>query len=269
MKSLLKLSLFILLCTIVTSNIFAQLPTIASVSIDSVSCNGFSDGKIQVNITGGLPPYHYTISTGTGGVTTDTFYVFSGLPMGTYWIVVEDANGDGDIIFGVRVRQPDVLSVSFPVSNYCLNVPTPIDALVSGGNKIYSYFWDGTAVDNGFLNQDDIEDPTFTGKVAGNYNLRLTVIDNKGCTKATALSDIEVFNLPSVTFGGVLADQCANNTTYTLSGGNPVGGSYSGPGVLGTNFNASASGAPGTKIITYTYTDANSCTNNAYNNIEV
>ena len=58
------------------------------------------------------------------------------------------------------------------------------------------------------------------------------------------------------------------STTYTLNQGYPAGGTYSGTGVSGTNFNASAAGV-GTHAITYFYTDATGCSNSAIKNIVV
>jgi hypothetical protein len=58
------------------------------------------------------------------------------------------------------------------------------------------------------------------------------------------------------------------STTYTLNQGSPSGGSYSGTGVTGTNFNASAAGV-GTHSITYLYTDVNGCSNSVSKNIIV
>jgi gliding motility-associated-like protein len=88
-----------------------------------------------------------------------------------------------------------------------------------------------------------------------------------GCSN-TATNTIVVNDLPVVTFPGVLLSQCANSTTYTLSGGLPAGGTYSGPGVTGNNFNASVAGV-GTRTITYSYTSAEGCTNTATNTIVV
>lgn len=74
------------------------------------------------------------------------------------------------------------------------------------------------------------------------------------------------------TFGGTLSNQSVINTTYTLNGGLPTGGTYSGTGVTGTNFNASVAGV-GTYTITYSYTytyaDGTSCTKTATNTINV
>jgi hypothetical protein len=58
------------------------------------------------------------------------------------------------------------------------------------------------------------------------------------------------------------------SVTFTLNQGYPAGGVYSGPGVSGTNFNASVAGV-GTHTITYTYTDGNGCSNSASKDIVV
>ena len=53
-----------------------------------------------------------------------------------------------------------------------------------------------------------------------------------------------------------------------MSGGSPLGGTYSGPGVTGNNFDASTAGL-GSHPITYTYSDLNGCVNSATNSITV
>ena len=58
------------------------------------------------------------------------------------------------------------------------------------------------------------------------------------------------------------------STTFLLNQGIPTGGTYSGPGVTGTNFNASVAGV-GTKTINYSYTNVGGCTNSANENIIV
>ena len=58
------------------------------------------------------------------------------------------------------------------------------------------------------------------------------------------------------------------STTFTLDQGYPSGGIYSGTGVTGTNFDASAAGV-GTHLITYSYTDITGCSNFESKNIIV
>lgn len=57
-------------------------------------------------------------------------------------------------------------------------------------------------------------------------------------------------------------------TSYTLEQGYPTGGSYSGTGVTGTNFNPSVAGV-GTHPVTYSYTDGSGCITNVSKNIVV
>lgn len=74
---------------------------------------------------------------------------------------------------------------------------------------------------------------------------------------------IEVLPLPVVNCPPDM-EVCIDSAQFTLAGGTPAGGSYSGPGVAGGKFTAANAGA-GTHNITYTYTDpdtgcSNSCT---------
>jgi hypothetical protein len=61
-------------------------------------------------------------------------------------------------------------------------------------------------------------------------------------------------NSPAVTLSLPFTTTCVNTAVNALSGGSPAGGSYSGTGVTGTNFDATVAGA-GPVLITYTYTD--------------
>src|SRR5437762_9952354 len=60
---------------------------------------------------------------------------------------------------------------------------------------------------------------------------------------------------------------CINASAVSLNG-TPVGGTFSGTGVVGNNFDPSTSGA-GTFVITYSYTDANGCSATANTSVTV
>lgn len=81
-----------------------------------------------------------------------------------------------------------------------------------------------------------------------------------GCT-ATDMVTVTVNPLPTVSltpFGTV----CANWDPFLLTNGTPTGGNYSGTNVSSNVFDPITAGV-GTTTITYTYTDANNCTNTA------
>ena len=61
---------------------------------------------------------------------------------------------------------------------------------------------------------------------------------------------------------------CMHFGSYTLTGGLPAGGTYSGAGVKNNMFTADSAGG-GTHLITYTYTDGDGCVATATENIDV
>ena len=94
----------------------------------------------------------------------------------------------------------------------------------------------------------------------------MTVTDAYGCS-ATDNVMITVIPLPTVTLDPI-PDVCVNDASFTLTGGNPVGGTYSGPGVSAGIFDPSVAGS-GIHNITYTYTDGSGCTNTASQTVTV
>ena len=71
------------------------------------------------------------------------------------------------------------------------------------------------------------------------------------------VSSVNVVQPPTVTLASFPNPVCSN-VIYTLSGGSPIGGFYSGVGVSGSQFNAGIAGV-GTHNITYTYGIGNGC----------
>ena len=94
--------------------------------VNSVSCNGFSDGSIITSITGGTPPYSF--SWNTMDTTQNLFDVFSDM----YYLNVFDINGCL-LIDSVMVTQPDTLQASLS-----LNAPN-LTGSVIGGTVPYLY----------------------------------------------------------------------------------------------------------------------------------
>jgi hypothetical protein len=92
----------------------------------------------------------------------------------------------------------------------------------------------------------------------GTYQFTWTE-DNNGCVDTDVISI--VFNqLPLVNYTGLGASYCVDPAVLIPLTGSPVGGTFSGQGVANSNFIPFAAGV-GTFDVTYTYTDANGCTN--------
>jgi hypothetical protein len=95
---------------------------------------------------------------------------------------------------------------------------------------------------------------------SGNTN----VYYNSGC--ATAVLNVSVTPAPSVMFSNSLTSLC-NGDSLILTA-SPSGGVFSGSGVTGNVFNSSVTGA-GTKVVSYSYTDGNGCSNTKTMSINV
>ena len=96
-----------------------------------------------------------------------------------------------------------------------------------------------------------------TPTVTGTYNFNVTVSDASACAGTQSFSII--IGCPSgVAAITAINPLCANSAPLTLSGGSPVGGTYSGTGVNAGVFDPSA----GSQTVTYTYTSG-TCVNTA------
>jgi len=144
------------------------------VEVDSVSCNGASDGKIIVRVSEGTAPFIFTWSTGQKDTTSSPVDSLVDLGAGNYWVVVDDASGIS-AFKNVTVYEPDALSIdSQSKTDISCNGADDgtITLTVSGGTSPYFYSIDGgtTYVANG---------GTFTGLPPGSYIVK--VHDAHGC----------------------------------------------------------------------------------------
>ena len=133
-----------------------------STSVTNVTCNGGSDGAINITVSGGTGPYTYAWSDGP--TTEDR----SGLVAGTYTVVVTDSTGDVNSAT-ITVTEPDAISVVAQVSG------ADIVLTVTGGTTPYTYLWS---------TGETTKDITVTTE--GDYSV--TVADANGCTKQVVVT---------------------------------------------------------------------------------
>jgi len=100
---------------------------------------------------------------------------------------------------------------------------------------------------------------------AGSYSVTYT--NGSGCSETSTSTTVTVNALPVVTMAP-LADVCDHTAAFSITGGSPSGGSYAGIGVTSGTFDPAVSGV-GLFTITYTYTDVNSCSASAMEDIRV
>ena len=100
---------------------------------------------------------------------------------------------------------------------------------------------------------------SISGLTPGNtYHFRVTGISAGGTSHGNDLTFTTACTLP--TLGFTLASIINVDQTVVLNA-TPAGGTFSGPGVSGSNFVAAAAGIGGPYTIVYTYTDTNGCSN--------
>ena len=207
-------------------------------------CFGSCTGTVTLSANGGTAGYTYSGST-------------TNLCAGNYSFTVTDANG---CIANTTatITSPTAIAASATATNsaFCAGGCTNLNISASGGTPGYTYLWMPGSLNSATPNVCPAATTTYT----------CTVTDANGCTQNATLA-VTVNQLPVVGINAVSTTTCVNQTNDFLIG-NPSGGTFSGTGVTGNNFNPSVAGV-GTWAVTYTYTDVNGCSNSASVNITV
>ncbi|MCB9235203.1 MAG: HYR domain-containing protein [Bacteroidia bacterium] len=148
-----------------------------------ISCNGQSDGRASVSISGGCSPY--TINWSNGSLTDS----ISAIPAGTYTVTVIDSLGSSATDTLTLFSPPPIILNFGGTLLVCEGDSTAApDLTVSGGNAClgYSYAWSNGAT---------VEDPA--NLPAGMYSV--TVTDSGGCQTTDTLFvqtfPVEILNL--------------------------------------------------------------------------
>ena len=238
--------------TLVAPNPVSAPTTVSNFNGSNVSCNGSTNGFINLTVTGGTAPYSY--SWLPGGSTTQNL---TNLGAGSYRYTVTDVNGCTKANTVVLLA-PNPLNAPSTVSNYngsnvsCNGTTNGfINLSVSGGTGPYSYAWSpgGSTTQN------------LTNLGAGTYSY--TVTDLNGClaSNSITLSAPNPLNSPNTVsnFNGSNVSCSASTNGFinlAVSGGTGPYSYFWSPGGS-TSQNLSNVGAG-----TYSYivTDANGCT---------
>jgi len=155
----------------------------------------------------------------------------------------------------VTVNPNPVISFTPPLSVICSNVGINITA--SGAN---TYSWSPATGLNTTLGSTVFANPS----VSTTYTV--TGTSSLGCSSVATIP-VSLFSQPSVSFSPLSA-VCLTTSPFSLTGGLPLGGVYSGVGVSSGIFNPSIAGV-GSHLITYTFTDGNGCSALATQSISV
>ena len=140
---------------------------ILNTNISTVSCPGINDGSIEIDVTGGTPPYTFswTSSSGYFSSNEDIFNLNSD----NYNLIVTDSlNCSYDFSFFVNEEDSIILDELYNnISCFGANDGF-INIGASGGTPPYSFIWNNGS-----------NTPTIDNLSPGNYSL--TVTDNNNC----------------------------------------------------------------------------------------
>ncbi|MFC2104096.1 T9SS type A sorting domain-containing protein [Bacteroidota bacterium] len=202
------------LCTATTSITITEPSAIniAETSVNDVTCNGLTDGSIDLTVSGGTPTYTYLWSNG------ETTQDLSGLGGGIYSLTVTDDNMCSAIT-SITLTEPAVIDVTTDISNISCNGLNDgdIDITASGGTVTgnYTYVW---STNDGYGLDPTAEDQT--GLDAGTYNL--TVTDDNDCSSAfqIVLDDPAEITIDSEDATDASSETASDGSiTVTASGG--------------------------------------------------
>lgn len=135
-------------------------------NINNITCNGLSNGFINVTATGGSAPYTYTWSSGQSGQT------LTNLNVGNYTLIITDGNAcTQSIAYTITQPNPLVAQVTATMGDLEATAQNEgsININVNGGTPPYTYFWG-----NGATTQN------LTGVPFGDYTCNIT--DANSCT---------------------------------------------------------------------------------------
>ena len=248
-----------------TAFVPANTTTYTVTGVDNNGCSDTATATITVNP---LPTVSYTASatavcpnspvtlSGTGANTyTWTGGISDNLPFNatattTYTVTGTDVSG--------CVNTASVTITVYPLPNvgYVASATQVCygGSVLLAGTGATSYSWSPFITNNTSFIPSSTTTYTVTGTNAN------------GCSN-TATVTVIVNQLPVITVSLPFDTLCFHDATATLSGASPSSGTWSGPGVNGSNFTPNVGN--GSYTITYTYTDGNGCTNSGTDNIVV
>lgn len=153
-----------------TLEIEVKQPPKLIVTVDSVNdilCYGYKNGRIDVSVSGGVPPYVYNWSNESSRQDLIS------AEAGEYALLVTDANNCQEIASATIMQNPLIVKSNEKVQNVsCSGDSTgQIDINVKGGVPPYTYRWT-----SGETSED------LRNLVAGDYTVMVS--DSRGCTEA-------------------------------------------------------------------------------------
>ncbi|MFM7300914.1 MAG: T9SS type A sorting domain-containing protein, partial [Crocinitomicaceae bacterium] len=241
-----------------------EIPSITSTSPGS-RC-GMGTVTLGASATAGTISWFASASGGTA-LGTGAQFTTPSISTNTNYYVEVTSNGCTSERTSVLATVNTNPTVTNPGNqNVCVgNAINPINFTGNSANSIYSWTNSNTVIGLGASGSGNIG--AFTPSTAGTSTISVTPT-LATCTGATITFTINANPIPIVSLDlSTLSPPCVYDPAFALPAGTPTGGTYSGPGVSGTNFNPANAGT-GTHTISYSVTQ-NGCTGSSTSTITV
>lgn len=212
-------------------------------------CFGSTSAVLTASVSGGLPPYTYTWTTGSNNQSVT-------VGAGTYAVLVEDNTGCPPTTATAIVSQftlpitanpgsPPVICKSSPTVPLSGTIGVASGGIWSGGSGTFTP--SDTLLTTSYI-------PTASEISSGSVQLVLTSTGNQGCTPGSGTINVTFQNPPSVSAGGNQT-VCANNNLVSLTGSvtgfpSTVVWTSSGSGTFASTTNSVTSYSPSNADVT-------------------
>ena len=168
-----------------------------------IDCFEDQTGSIEINTSGGTPPYTYAWSNGS--FSEDLF----NLEKGIYALTISDHNACTFVLSDLVIESPEDLEievVEIKPTTCLLSTDGSIEVMVTGGTPDYQFFWNNNPLDTNFLHSLPVN------------NYQLTVIDQFGCKKTISDLIIESLNTELDVGINILSENlCFGDSTAELT----------------------------------------------------
>ena len=208
--------------------------------------------SVTLTTTGGPAGASYTYSSGAQTSSASSATASVSLA-GPYSVTVSVPGGCSATATTVVSSNTVAPSVSITPSATAICAGQSITLMAAGAT---TYRWSTSQTTMGIM-----VTPTMTST----YSVTGTNMAN-GCT-ATATASVTVIALPNASFSGLSASVCVDASPIMLTP-TTSGGSFSGPGITGSQFNPGSAGTGGPYTINYTVT-SKGCTNSTSQSVTV
>ena len=193
------------LCTASETYTISEPPVLLSniVSATNITCNGYSDGAVQVAVSGGVPPYNFLWSN---GATTQSLV---SVAAGNYEVTITDANGCSSVLTQ-QLTEPAGVTISAATTNVACNgfADGEITLTVTGGATPYTFLWSNGAVTQNLQNI-----------TAGNYVVVVTDANNCVKTFSATVTELQPLQITATQNNILCNGLTTGSIDITVSGG--------------------------------------------------